>query len=103
MEKITYTLTGGLIDIVNAIDIARTEGRFLSDEPNVLELDWSITNINTEGSVQAEATISVLPDKQISGDEIAILTAEYPSLLILESFDREVQSLASEGVQEQVG
>jgi hypothetical protein len=97
MEKITYTITGNLADVVNAIDLARTEGRFLSDEPNVLELKWSVTDMDN-----AEADISVSPDKPISGDEIAILTAEYPSLFIVESFDKEVQLLVAEGVQEQV-
>lgn len=97
MEKITYTLVGTLDDIVNAIDIARTEGRFLSDEQNVLELIWSV-----DGIERAEAQISITPDKPINTDEIAILTAEYPSLLITESFDDVVQVLTSGGIKEQV-
>jgi hypothetical protein len=97
MENIKYMLAGNLSDIVNAIDLARTEGRFLSDEPNVVELIWSVDGID-----RAEAEISVMPDKSISSDEIAILTAEYPSLVITESFDNEVQFVASNGMQEQV-
>jgi hypothetical protein len=97
MEKIKYMLAGNLPDIVNAIDLARTEGRFLSDETNVVELVWSVDGID-----RAEAEISVMPDKPISSDEIAILTAEYQSLVITESFDNEVQFVASNGMQEQV-
>jgi hypothetical protein len=97
MEKITYTLVGTLADIVNAIDLARTEGRFLSDEKNVLELIWSV-----DGVERAEAQISIMPDKPINSDELAIFTSEFPSLTITESFDDVVQLLTSGGVKEQV-
>lgn len=97
MEKLTYTLVGTLDDIVNAIDLARTEGRFLSDEPNVTELIWSVDGIDS-----AEAKISILADKPIDEDELAIFTSEYPSLVIVKAHDEEVQSLTAGGVQEQV-
>lgn len=97
MEKLTYTIIGNLNEITDAIDTARTEDRFLSDVPNVVELIWHATGEDT-----AEATISVNPDTPIAPDELAIFTAEYPSLAITTSFDDAVQTLTVEGIKEQV-
>lgn len=95
MEKTTYTITGNLDEIVHVVDLVRTEGRFLSDTPNVQEFSWTATEVD-----KGEADITV--DSKIDPDEIAILTAEYTSLFVIESVDEQVQLLASGGVQEQV-
>jgi hypothetical protein len=97
MEKVTYTLVGKLDEIVNAIDVARTENRFLSDEENVIELAWSLQDEDI-----AQAEIEIVPDKPIKQDELALFTGEYPSIVITVSFDDVVQSLVSGGEQEQV-
>lgn len=97
MEKVTYTLVGKLDEIVNAIDIARTEDRFLSDEPNVIELNWSLQSEDI-----AEAHIEIDPEKPIQEDELAFFTGQYPSIIVAVSFDGEVQSLVSAGVEEKV-
>jgi hypothetical protein len=97
MEKLVYAIVGDLDEITEVIDLARTEGRFLSDEPNVLELSWSATSETT-----AEASISVDPEKPIAQDELSILTSEYKTIMITTLFDDSVQSLTSEGVGEQV-
>ena len=95
MEKITYSITGNLNEIVDVIDLVRSEARFLSDKPNVLEFGWTAVSED-----KGEADITV--DSKIDADEIAILTSEYTSLFVIESFGKEVQSLVSGGVQEQV-
>jgi len=96
MEKqVKYMIAGSLSEIVEVIDAVRNEARFLSDKPNVLEFEWGATS-----EVKGEATITV--ESKIDSDEIAILTAEYSSLVIVESFGDEVQMLVSGGVQEQV-
>jgi len=95
MEKVKYMITGNLSEVVEVIDLVRTEARFLSDKPNVLEFEWGATS-----EVKGEATITV--ESKIDSDEVAILTAEYPSLLVVESFGDDVQMLVSGGVQEQV-
>lgn len=95
MEKVKYNITGSLSDVSDVIDLVRNEARFLSDKPNVLEFEWNATSED-----KAEAQIFV--ESKIDSDEIAILTAEYSSLLVVESFGNEVQMLVSGGVQEQV-
>lgn len=97
MEKITYTIVGSFDEVTQAIDVARTENRFLSDVPNVTELIWS-----AQTEEIAEVEISIDPANPIQLEELALFTTEYPTITLSVSFDEQVQTLIAEGIQEQV-
>lgn len=92
-----YIITGDVDEIVGVAEQARTEGRFMSDTPNLESFRWYPL---TEDTQVLEVWLE--GDTVIDERELAILTREYTSLTIGIVEGLAVKKVIAEGEMEEL-
>lgn len=94
-ETLTYLVQGSFDEIEPIVERVRNEGKFLSDNPNVVALEFLP---NGDVDPTPEAYIDVV--EEINVEEILALTELSPSLTIGYFTEDSVEYIASNGVKE---
>jgi hypothetical protein len=96
-DTILYVINGDIDEVCAVVDPVRMEGRFLSDEPNVVEFKWYPEE---DGQLTAEVRVPV--DTPVAIEELSVLSQEYMSLFISIGVNNFVDAVVSEGRAEVV-